>query len=207
MSQQLTADREDGTLLRAKATPNGMLGYLIGKLISVSGGLLIDLAIVADARRCSWSTGWPRPARHLADAGLGAGAGPGRHPAGRRGARLGVHQRARPGHLTAADPRGDRDLRHLLPDHRAAGLAAGRRPRRSRSTGSAWACARPCSRRTAVAVEIGESWRHLRDRGRARRLGGGRAARSRPVVLRRMARRESGSRVADRRERALQRVG
>ena len=45
MSQQLTADREDGTLLRAKAIPNGMLGYLTGKLISVSGGLLIELAI------------------------------------------------------------------------------------------------------------------------------------------------------------------
>ena len=45
MSQQLTADREDGTLLRAKATPNGMLGYLVGKIISVSGGLVADLAI------------------------------------------------------------------------------------------------------------------------------------------------------------------
>ena len=33
MSQLLTADREDGTLLRAKATPNGMLGYLVGKII------------------------------------------------------------------------------------------------------------------------------------------------------------------------------
>ena len=45
MSQQLTADREDGTLLRAKATPNGMVGYLLGKIISVSGGLVVDLAI------------------------------------------------------------------------------------------------------------------------------------------------------------------
>jgi ABC-2 type transport system permease protein len=45
ISQQLTADREDGTLLRAKATPHGVLGYLTGKLISVSGSLLIDLAI------------------------------------------------------------------------------------------------------------------------------------------------------------------
>src|SRR3954451_10277949 len=45
MSQLLTADREDGTLLRAKATPNGMLTYLVGKIISVSGGLIVDLAI------------------------------------------------------------------------------------------------------------------------------------------------------------------
>jgi ABC-2 type transport system permease protein len=29
----ITADREDGTLLRAKATPNGMLGYLVGKIV------------------------------------------------------------------------------------------------------------------------------------------------------------------------------
>ncbi|MEU4238397.1 ABC transporter permease [Actinoplanes sp. NPDC026619] len=45
MSQHLTADHEDGTLLRAKATPHGMLGYLTGKLISVTGGLLLDLAL------------------------------------------------------------------------------------------------------------------------------------------------------------------
>lgn len=36
MSQQLTADREDGTLLRAKAIPNGMLGYLVSKVVSVA---------------------------------------------------------------------------------------------------------------------------------------------------------------------------
>jgi ABC-2 type transport system permease protein len=45
MSQQLTADREDGTLLRAKTVPNGIPGYLLGKLVSVSGGLVLDLAI------------------------------------------------------------------------------------------------------------------------------------------------------------------
>jgi ABC-2 type transport system permease protein len=33
MSQQLTADREDSTVLRAKATPNGMRGYLVGKIV------------------------------------------------------------------------------------------------------------------------------------------------------------------------------
>jgi ABC-2 type transport system permease protein len=45
MSQQLTAEREDGTLLRAKATPNGMRGYLVGKVVTVAGGLLADLGI------------------------------------------------------------------------------------------------------------------------------------------------------------------
>ena len=34
-------DREDGTLLRAKATPNGMLGYLIGKIILFSGNIFL----------------------------------------------------------------------------------------------------------------------------------------------------------------------
>src|SRR5688572_10309795 len=29
----LVVEREDGTLLRAKAVPNGMLGYLIGKIV------------------------------------------------------------------------------------------------------------------------------------------------------------------------------
>ncbi|WP_430791962.1 ABC transporter permease [Actinoplanes sp. G11-F43] len=37
MAQYLTMDREDGTLLRAKATPNGMVGYLIGKIVMVAG--------------------------------------------------------------------------------------------------------------------------------------------------------------------------
>lgn len=31
LAQQLAVEREDGTLLRAKATPNGMLGYQIGR--------------------------------------------------------------------------------------------------------------------------------------------------------------------------------
>ncbi|GAB3839449.1 ABC transporter permease [Kribbella italica] len=46
MSQQLTADREDGTLLRAKATPYGVQAYLVGKVVSVAGGLIADLVIL-----------------------------------------------------------------------------------------------------------------------------------------------------------------
>lgn len=43
----ITADREDGTLLRAKATPNGMLGYLIGKIVMFTLTTLLSvLAIV-----------------------------------------------------------------------------------------------------------------------------------------------------------------
>jgi ABC-2 type transport system permease protein len=43
--QQLTVEREDGTLLRSKAVPNGMFGYLIGKVVSVS--LLCGVSVVA----------------------------------------------------------------------------------------------------------------------------------------------------------------
>ena len=45
VAQLLMVDREDGTLLRAKATPNGMLGYLIGKVVLVGGMMLIAFLI------------------------------------------------------------------------------------------------------------------------------------------------------------------
>ena len=41
----LITEREDGTLLRAKAIPNGMLGYLVGKLVLVSGMTMAGLVI------------------------------------------------------------------------------------------------------------------------------------------------------------------
>jgi ABC-2 type transport system permease protein len=39
----LTVDREDGTLLRAKATPGGMTGYVIGKITMVSATTLMGV--------------------------------------------------------------------------------------------------------------------------------------------------------------------
>jgi ABC-2 type transport system permease protein len=42
----ITADREDGTLLRAKATPNGMLGYLVGKIVMFALTTLFSLIAV-----------------------------------------------------------------------------------------------------------------------------------------------------------------
>ncbi len=41
-----TADREDGTLLRAKATPNGMLGYLVGKIVMFALTTLLSLILI-----------------------------------------------------------------------------------------------------------------------------------------------------------------
>jgi ABC-2 type transport system permease protein len=45
MGDLLVIEREDGTLLRAKATPNGMLGYLLGKVVSTSGQVALSVAI------------------------------------------------------------------------------------------------------------------------------------------------------------------
>jgi ABC-2 type transport system permease protein len=45
MAQLLTVEREDGTLLRAKAVPNGMSGYLIGKVLLVAAMVLVSFGL------------------------------------------------------------------------------------------------------------------------------------------------------------------
>jgi ABC-2 type transport system permease protein len=45
IAQLLLVEREDGTLLRAKATPDGMRGYLIGKIVVVGGMSLVSVAL------------------------------------------------------------------------------------------------------------------------------------------------------------------
>ncbi|GAA4427012.1 ABC transporter permease [Georgenia halophila] len=42
----LAIEREDGTLLRAKATPNGMLGYLIGKIVNIALTTFVSLVVL-----------------------------------------------------------------------------------------------------------------------------------------------------------------
>ena len=42
----LSTDREDGTLLRAKATPGGMMAYVIGKITFVAGTSLVGLVLL-----------------------------------------------------------------------------------------------------------------------------------------------------------------
>ena len=42
----ITADREDGTLLRAKATPNGMLAYLVGKIVMCALTTLLSFVVI-----------------------------------------------------------------------------------------------------------------------------------------------------------------
>jgi ABC-2 type transport system permease protein len=43
---QLSTNREDGTLLRAKAVPHGMVGYLVGRTVQTSLDSLTSLVIV-----------------------------------------------------------------------------------------------------------------------------------------------------------------
>lgn len=42
----IAADREDGTLLRAKATPNGMIGYLVGKIVMFALTTLVSVVLL-----------------------------------------------------------------------------------------------------------------------------------------------------------------
>ncbi|WP_433166974.1 ABC transporter permease [Kribbella sp. CA-247076] len=204
MSQQLTADREDGTLLRAKATPNGMVGYLVGKVVSVAGGLLADLAIllipgllIVDGLALGSAGGWLTLLWVLllgvvATLPLGAVLGS-------------VFTTARAQGLIQLPVLGLIAISGIfypitaLPDWLAWIGQVG--PIYWMGLGMRSALL-PDS---AVVVEVGESWRHLET---AAVLGAwaviGLAVA--PVVLRRMARRESGSKVAERRDRALRRI-
>src|SRR5690606_9783305 len=42
----IAVDREDGTLLRAKATPNGMIGYLVGKIVLFALTTLVSVILL-----------------------------------------------------------------------------------------------------------------------------------------------------------------
>ncbi|MFB9907721.1 ABC transporter permease [Allokutzneria oryzae] len=205
ISQQLTADREDGTLLRAKATPNGMVCYLIGKIISVAGGTVVDLAIflvpsmilvsgLATGSVGSWLTlAWVLVLGLLAALPIGAVLGSMFTSARGQGlltlpilALVGISGIFYP--ITAL-PDWLQWVAQVFPVY---WLGLGMR-----------SALLPDS---AVSIEIGQSWRHLETIGV---LGAWFALGLvvAPIVLRRMARRESGSAVAQRRERALRRIG
>ena len=204
MSQVLTADREDGTLLRAKATPHGLAAYLVGKVVSVSGGLVIDLAIflvpalflvpgLAVAHADAWLTvAWVLALGLVATLPAGAILGSVLTTARGQGlltlpvlAVIGISGIFYP---IASLPHWLQWTAQVFPIY---WLGLGMRS----------ALLPP----EAVAVEIGQSWRHLETVGvlGVWALVGLVVA---PIVLRRMAGRESGSRLAERRERALQRV-
>ena len=200
----LVTEREDGTLLRAKAIPNGVLGYLIGKVVNISGQIAFTFAItllagaflftgLAIGSPGHWLTlAWVLALGLLATLPLGAVLGslfPSQRSAG--GPMLLLL-----GGLTAISgifyP-----ITHLPVFLQWAGqvfplywLGLGMR---SALLPNAMA-----------AVEIGHSWRHLATFGvlSAWAIAGLVLA---PVVLRRIARRESGSGVVARREKAMRR--
>ncbi|WP_346766258.1 ABC transporter permease [Streptomyces sp. A1499] len=205
MSQLLTTEREDGALLRAEATPNGMPAYLIGKIISVAGGVVVDLAIFLV------------PGRFLVPGltvgSLGSWFTPGWVLA------LGLVTTLPIGKVLGSVFSGDRGQGLLtLPVLALIGTSGIFCPVTSMPEGAQWtAQAFPgywlglgmrsaLLPESAVTVEIGESWRHLETVGV---LAGWAVAGLvlAPVVLRRMARRESGSAVAERRAKALRGVG
>ncbi|BCJ37567.1 transport permease protein [Actinocatenispora thailandica] len=205
MSQYLTADREDGTLLRAKATPHGMVGYLVGRLVSVSGGLLLDLALffvpallLADGLILNqlgrwltllWVLALALVATLPAGAVLGSAFGSSRSQGLLTLPILGVIGISGIFYPIAALPGWVQGIAQVFPLY---WLGLGMRS----------ALLPP----DAVAVELGHSWRHLETVGvlGAWAVVGLLLA---PVVLRRMARRESGSALAARRARALRTGG
>ncbi|MEU0507452.1 ABC transporter permease [Nocardia sp. NPDC005998] len=204
ISQQLTADREDGTLLRAKATPHGMVGYLLGKIVSVSGGLIADLAIflipalfiisglaTGDVR--SWLTlAWVLMLGLVATLPIGAVLGSVFTSARSQGLLtlpiLGVIAISGIFYPITALPEWVQWIAQAFPIY---WLGLGMR-----------SALLPAS---TVTVEIGDSWRHLETLG-VLSIWAVVGLLLAPIVLRRMARRESGSSVTARREKVLQRI-
>jgi ABC-2 type transport system permease protein len=202
MGDLIVVEREDGTLLRAKAIPNGMLGYLLGKLVNISGQTAFVFAItlvvgaflftgLAIGSPGSWLTlAWVLVLGLLATLPLGAMLGslfPSQRSAGRWWVLLLSALAAISGifypvtHL----PVFLQWTAQVFPMYwLGLGMRSALLPH------------------AMAAVEVGHSWRHLATFGvlSAWAVAGLVLA---PVVLRRMARRESGSAVAARRQKLL----
>lgn len=204
LASQLVVDREDGTLLRAKATPNGMLGYLIGKIVLMSAMALVSMALqlipalfFLDGLRvtsaAAWFTlAWVAVLGLVATLPMGAVFG----SLIENPRNLGLVMLPNMGLIALSGifypingyPGWLQAVAQVFPIYwlglgmRSALLPDG-----------------------MAAVELGGSWRHLEMFG-VLGIWAVLGLVLAPVVLRRMARRESGSRVAARRERAMQRA-
>ncbi|WP_338781392.1 ABC transporter permease [Streptomyces sp. DG1A-41] len=204
-AQLLATEREDGTLLRAKAVPHGMVGHLVGKIIMVSGTALASMAlpfaigvflvdgVARQGGGALLTLVWAVPLGLLATLPIGAVVGS-------------LVSSPRTVGLLMLPVMGLVVISGIyfplseLPDWLQAvaqifpvywlglGLRAALLPAE------------------AVAAEIGESWRLLETAGV---LGAWAVAGLvfAPSVLRRMARRESGAAMAERQRKAMQRVG
>ncbi|MFX0574211.1 ABC transporter permease [Nocardia nepalensis] len=204
IAQMLAMDRQDGTLLRAKATPNGMVGYLIGKIVTTAGWVVIPFLIIlipglflVDGTAMDSVGSW------LSLIGIVALGMIATMPVGSVLGSLFSNPRtigfvslpimgivaisgifypitSMPGWLQG--------VAQVFPVYWVGlGMRAAMLPG------------------DAVAIELGDSWRHLETIAVLCVWAVAGLALA-PVVLRRMARRESGSRVAARREKAMQRA-
>jgi ABC-2 type transport system permease protein len=204
LAQQLTVEREDGTLLRVKSVPNGMLGYLVGKITVVSGMSLIGLVLqlvpglflldgLAVTSFSAWLTlAWVVVLGLVATLPLGAIIG----SLFANPRNMGLVMMPVMGLVATSGifypitsfPGWLQGLAQVFPIYwLGLGMRSALLPG------------------NMAAVEIGHSWRHLTTVG----VLGTWAVLGlivAPIVLRRMARRESGSSVAARREKALQRA-
>ncbi|MFP8945073.1 ABC transporter permease [Streptomyces fenghuangensis] len=203
-AQLLAAEREDGTLLRAKAIPHGMVGHLVGKVVMVSGTALVSMALpfavgvfmvdgVAQRGGGALLTlVWVVPLGLLAT--LPAGAVIGSLVTSPR--TIGLLMLPVMGLVVISGiyfpltelPEWLQLVAQVFPVYwLGLGLRAALLPD------------------VAVAAELGESWRYLETVGvlGAWAVAGLLLA---PPVLRRMARRESGAAMAERHRKAMQRV-
>jgi ABC-2 type transport system permease protein len=204
MTTLLATEREDGTLLRAKATPNGMTGYLTGKIVAVSGmsligvvttliaGPLVFHGLVLDSVTRWLTLIWVLALGLVATLPIGAVLGS-LFPSARSAGLMTLFI----GGIAAVSgifypithlPHWMQWVGQVFPLY---WLGLGMR-----------SALLPVS---LASVEIGHSWRHLATFGvlGAWAVAGLLLA---PVLLRRMARHESGSAVAARREKAMLRV-
>lgn len=201
----LAAEREDGTLLRAKAIPNGMVGYLTGRIVSLSLSTLLSLAIIfvpslfllhglVRIGLTGWLTfAWVLGLGLLATLPVGAAIGSlGKSP--NVVTSLGMLSITSVTAISgifypiSALPGWLRDVAQVFPVYwLGLGVRSAFLPH------------------SAAAVEIGGSWRRLETIAvlGVWALAGLLLA---PIVLRRMARKESGATMAARRDRALQRI-
>lgn len=202
LAQQLVVEREDGTLLRLKAVPHGMVAYLVGKVLVVSVLVLVACAAVlgtgvalVDGLRLDaggWLTLlWVLPLGLLALLPVGAVVGSlVRSPRSIGLVMMPVFALAAVSGIfypAANFPGWLQGVAQAFPLYWV-GLGA-----RSALLPD-----------SALAAEIGASWRHWETAGvlGVWAVAGLLLA---PVVLRAMARRESGSTMTARRERAIAR--